>query len=80
MAAITAPDDEMVLLAEEEQAQQDANALRQALDKADCKRNKLVTKRHDAQAAWEKHEVDQHEVDVKVRGRLLVNAAVAQVQ
>ena len=28
----------------------------------------------------EKHEVDQHEVDAKVRGKLLANAAVAEVR
>ena len=28
----------------------------------------------------EKHEADQHEADVKVRGKLLANAAVAEVR
>ena len=32
------------------------------------------------QVAWEKHEVDQHEADVKVRGKLLANAVVAEVR
>ena len=29
---------------------------------------------------WEKHEVEQCEADVKVRGKLLANAAVAEVR
>ena len=32
------------------------------------------------QVAREKREADQHEADAKVRGRLLANAAVAEVQ
>ena len=44
MAAITAPDDKRALLAEEDQAQWDADALRQVLEAADCKCNALVGK------------------------------------
>ena len=79
VAVITAPDDKTVLLAEEEQAQQDADALVQVLKEANCKHNKLATKQCDVQATQEKCKVDQCEADVKVRGRLLANVAVAEV-
>ena len=79
-AAIATPDDERVLLTEEEQAQRDANILRQAHEEADCKHNELAKKQHDAQAAQEKRKVDQHEADAKVRGRLLAIAAMAEVR
>ena len=80
VAAVTAPDIKTALLTEEEQAQWDADALVKALEEANHKHEELANKRHDAQATWEKCEADQCEVDVKVRGRLLVNAAVAEVQ
>ena len=78
-AVVTMPDDEVVLLAKEEQAQWDTNTLVQALEEANHKHDELVTKQHDTQATQDKCEVDQCEVDVKVRGRLLANAAVAEV-
>ena len=78
-AAITMPDNKMVLLTEEGQAQQDANALVQALEEANCKCNELAMEQCDAQATQEKHKVDQSEVDTKVRGRLLANTAMAKV-
>ena len=80
VAAIVVPDNERLLLAEEEQAQQDTNDLRQALEDTTCKCDELMVKCCKAQAALEKHKVAQCEVDVKVRGRLLVNAAMAEVQ
>ena len=79
MAAIVAPDDKKLLLAEEEQAQREANDLRQALEDMQCKHNGLVVKCHKAQATQEKHKVAQHEVDTKVRGHMLANAAMAEV-
>ena len=79
MAVVTTPDVEMALCAKEEQAQQDADALVKALEEANCKRKELANKIHDAQAAQEKHEVDQREADAKVRGRLLANEAMAEV-
>ena len=39
-----------------------------------------MNKQQDVQATWEKHEAEQREVDVKVRGKLLANAAVAEVR
>ena len=89
-AAVAAPDIETTLLTEEEQAQQDANALVKVLKEANRKCEELAGKRHDAQAAQEKREVEQreaeqreaeqHKADTKVRGKLLANAAVAEVQ
>ena len=79
VAAVTAPDIEVMLLAKEQQAQQDADNLVKALKDVNHKREDLANKRQDAQAAWEKHEAEQHEVDVNVRGKLLANAAVAEV-
>ena len=78
-AAVTAPDIEVTLLAEEQQAQRDADDLVRALEEAKRKREDLANKRRDAQVAWEKREADQREADAKVRGRLLANAAVAEV-
>ena len=84
------PDVEMALLAEEEQAQRDANALVKAqwdanalvkaLKEANRKCNELANKCCDAHTAREKCKVDQHKADMKVRGRLLANAAMAEVQ
>ena len=68
-----------MLLAEEQQAQQDTDDLVKALEEANYKCEELVNKRRDAQATWEKREVEQHKMDVKVRGKLLANAAVAEV-
>ena len=79
-AAVTAPDIEASLLAEEQQAQRNADDLVKALEEAKRKRDDLATKRRDAQAAREKREADQREADAKVRGRLLANAAVAEVR
>ena len=79
-AAVTVPDNEVVLLTAEEQAQRDADTLVQVLKEANRKCDKLATKRCDAQTAWEKCEADQCKADVKVRGRLLANAAVAEVR
>ena len=59
------PNIETTLRTEEEQAQQDTDALMKALEEANRKHKELVSKRHDAQAAWEKCEADQHKVDVK---------------
>ena len=81
VAAVTMPDDkEAVLLAAEEQAQWNTDNLVQALEEAKHKCDKLATKRCNAQATREKREADQHEADVKVRGRLLANAAMAEVR
>ena len=80
MAAVTMPDIEMTLLTEEEQAQQDADALIKALEEANHKHEELAGKRCDAQAAQEKCKVEQHEADMKMRGKLLANAAVAEVR
>ena len=79
-AAVTVPDIEATLLAEEQQAQQDADNLMKALEEAKCKRKDLANKRRDAQVAREKREADQREADAKVRGKLLANAVVAEVR
>ena len=79
-AAVTAPDIEATLLAEEQQAQRDADDLVKALKEAKCKREDLANKRPDPQVAREKREVEQREADAKVRGKLLANAAVAEVR
>ena len=79
-AVTTAPDIEVMLLAEEQQVQRDGEDLVKALKEANHKCEDLVKKRRDAQVAWEKCEAEQHEVDVKVRGKLLANAAVAEVR
>ena len=79
-AAVTTPNIETALLTEEEQAQWDTDALVKALEEANRKRDELVNKRHNTQAAQEKRKADQCKADVKVRGRLLVNAAVAEVR
>ena len=79
-AAVTAPDIEASLLAEEQQAQRDADDLVRALEEAKRKREDLVNKQRDVQVAQEKREADQREADAKVRGRLLANAAVAEVR
>ena len=79
-AAITAPDIEETLLAKEQQVQRDTDDLMKALEEANRKREDLTKKRRDAQVAREKHEADQREADAKVRGKLLANAVVAEVQ
>ena len=79
-AAVTVPDIEVMLLAEEQQVQWDTDDLVKALEDANRKWEELANKRRDVQAAWEKREVDQREVDAKVRGKLLANAVVAEVQ
>ena len=79
VAAVTVPDIES-LLAEEQQAQRDVDSLVKALEEANRKRVALANKRQDAQVAWEKREAEQHEADAKVRGKLLTNAAVAEVR
>ena len=79
-AAVTAPDLENMLLTEEQQVQRDADDLVKALEEANCKHADLANKCWDAQAAWEKCEAEQHEADAKVRGKLLANAVVAEVQ
>ena len=79
VAATTAPDIEAMLLAEEQEVQRDAEDLVKALEEANCKRKDLAKKRRDAQAVWEKCEAEQCEADAKVRGKLLANAAVAEV-
>ena len=73
-AATTAPDIEAMLLAEEQQVQWDAEDLVKALKEANHKHEDLVKKRWDAQVAREKREAD-----AMVRGKLLANAAVAEV-
>ena len=80
VAAVTAPDIEATLLAEEQQVQRDTDDLVKALEEANRKREDLANKRRDVQVAREKHEVEQREADVKVRGKLLANAAVAEVR
>ena len=75
----TTPNIEMTLLAKEQQAWQDANDLVKALEEANCKHEELVNKRRDAQAAQEEHKAEQCEADPNVRGKLLANAAVAEV-
>ena len=79
-AAVTVPNIEATLLAEEQQVQRDADDLVKALEEAKRKCEDLVNKRRDAQVAREKREAEEREADVKVRGRLLANAAVAEVQ
>ena len=79
-AVTTAPDIEAMLLAEEQQVQWDVEDLVKALKEANRKREDLAKKRRDVQLAWEKHEAKQREADVKVRGKLLANAAVAEVR
>ena len=79
-AVTTAPDIEATLLTEEQQVQQDAEDLVKPLEEANHKREDLAKKRRDAQVAREKRKAEQHEVDGKVRGKLLANAAVAEVR
>ena len=79
MAVIITPDNKL-LLAEEEQAQREANDLRQALEDMQRKHDRLVVKHHEAQATREKCKLAQHEADVKVRGHLLADATMAEVQ
>ena len=69
-----------MLLAEEQQVQRDTEDLVKALEEANRKREDLAKKRRDAQVTGEKHEAEQHEVDAKVRGKLLTNAVVAEVR
>ena len=78
-AVVTVPNLENALLTEEQQAQQDADNLVKALEEANRKCADLANKCRDAQATWEKCEAEQREADVKVRGKLLANAAVAEV-
>ena len=78
-AVTTAPNIEATLLAEEQQVQWDAEDLVKALEEANRKREDLTKKRRDVQVAREKREAEQREVDVKVRGKLLTNAVVAEV-
>ena len=68
------------MLAEEQQAQWDVDDLVKALEEAKCKCEDLANKRRDVQVAREKREADQRELDAKVRGKLLANAAVAEVR
>ena len=79
-ATVTAPDIEATLLTEEQQAQRDTDDLVKALEEAKRKRKDLANKRWDAQVAREKREAEEREADAKVRGRLLANAAVAEVR
>ena len=79
-AVTTAPDIEVTVLAEEQQVQRDAEDLVKALEEANRKREDLVKKQQDAQVAREKREAERREVDAKVRGKLLANAAVAEVR
>ena len=79
-AATTAPNIEAMLLAEEQQVQWDMEDLVKALEEANRKREDLAKKRRDAQVAREKHEAEQREADAKGRGKLLTNAAVAEVR
>ena len=79
-ATVTVPDIEATLLAEEQQAQRDADDLVKALEEAKHKREDLANKRRDVQVAREKREAERCEADAKVRGRLLANAAVAEVR
>ena len=78
--AVTAPNIEESLLTEEQQAQRDTDSLVKALEEANRKRVVLANKRRDTQVAREKREAEQREADVKVRGKLLANAAVAEVR
>ena len=79
-AATTAPSIEATLLAKEQQVQRDMEDLVKALEEANRKREVLAKKRWDVQVAREKHEAEQREADAKVRGKLLTNAAVAEVR
>ena len=79
-AATTAPDIEATLLAEEQQVQRDAEDLVKALEEANHKCEDLAKKWQDVQVAQKKCEAEQHEADAKVRGKLLTNAAVAEVR
>ena len=78
-AVTTAPNIEATLLTEEQQVQWDAEDLVKALKEANRKREDLAKKRWDAQVAREKCEAEQREADMKVRGKLLANAVVAEV-
>ena len=72
-AAVTAPDIEESLLAEEQQAQRDADSLVKALEEANWKRVVLANKRRDVQVAREKREAEQRDVSfTSVLGELLV--------
>ena len=79
-AVTTAPDIEVTLLAKEQQVQRDAEDLVKALEEANCKCEDLAKKRRDTQVVREKCQAEQCEADAKVRGKLLANAAVAEVQ
>ena len=79
-AVTTAPDIEVMLLAEEQQVQRDVEDLVKALKEANRKREDLAKKRWDVQVVREKREAEQCEADTKVRGKLLTNAAVAEVR
>ena len=79
-AVTTAPDIEATLLAEEQQVQQDTEDLVKALEEANHKREDLTKKWRDTQVTREKCEAEQREADAKVRGKLLTNAAVAEVR
>ena len=79
-AVTTAPDIKATLLAEEQQVQRDAEDFVKALEEANCKCEDLAKKRRDAQVAQEKLEAEQCKADAKVRGKLLANAAVAEVR
>ena len=79
-AVTTAPDIKVTLLAEEQQVEWDAEDLVKALEEANRKREDLAKKRRDAQVAQEKCEAEQREADAKMRGKLLANAAVAEVR
>ena len=57
----------------------DTDDLRQVLEDANCKHNKLVVKSLEAQTTQEKRKAAQHEADMKVRGCMLEDAAVAEV-
>ena len=80
VAAVTAPDIKAMLLAEEQQAQQDTDNLVKVLEDVNHKWGELANKRWDTQAVQEKREADQREADAKVRGKLLTNAVVAEVR
>ena len=80
VAAVTAPDIEETLLTKEQQVQRDTDSLVKALEEANRKRVDLANKRWDAQVTREKRKADQCEADAKVRGKLLANAAVAEVR
>ena len=78
--AATAPDIEATLLSEEQQVEWDAEDLMKALEEANHKHEDLAKKRRDAQVTCKKCKAEQREADVKVRGKLLANAAVAEVR